>query len=372
MIRYENVTKKYDKKIVVDSFSLNIEKGEFVVFIGPSGCGKTTTLKMTNRLIKMNRGNIFINGEDINQVDPISLRRKIGYVIQQIGLFPNMTIKDNICVVPSLLGWSKEKSNARAHELLEMVDMPYDEYALKYPNELSGGQQQRIGVLRALAGDPPIILMDEPFGALDPITRDNLQEEFKSLQKYLHKTIVFVTHDMSEAIKMADRIVFMSDGKILQAATPEEFLSKPATPQIREFLGKHLPNNDYDMSCEDVMRRRILTVDQTKKTLECVELMNQKNLNSCIVVDENNNLIGTVSIERINKEGKPGENISRLINTDVITVRKKDSAKEAFQILENRELDYLIVLSDEDKVSGIITRSSMSKALASVVWGDEG
>lgn len=371
MIRYENVTKKYDRKIVVDSFNFNVNKGEFVVFIGPSGCGKTTTLKMTNRLIKMNIGKIHINGENINKVDPIDLRRKIGYVIQQIGLFPNMTIKENISTVPRLLGWNKVKCNERVHELLEMVDMPYDEYALKFPNELSGGQQQRVGVLRALAGDPPIILMDEPFGALDPITRDNLQDEFKSLQKRLHKTIVFVTHDMSEAIKMADRIVFMSEGKVLQAATPEELLSKPATSQIREFLGKHMPANDYDLSCGDVMRKKILTVLQTQKTLECIELMNQKDFNSCIVVDENKKLVGTVSVERIFKEGKPGEDISRLIKNNVVTVKKEDSAKKAFEILENRELDYLVVLSDKNEVAGIITRSSMTKALASVVWGDE-
>ncbi|HCX65221.1 MAG TPA: osmoprotectant, partial [Eubacteriaceae bacterium] len=199
MIVYENVTKRYGDVTVVDGLNLNIDEGEFVVFIGPSGCGKTTSLKMVNRLIEMNEGNIIIDGENIKDVDAVELRRKIGYVIQQIGLFPNMTIEENIAVVPNLLKWSKEKSQRRVKELLEMVGMPYEENAKKYPNELSGGQQQRVGVLRALAAEPPIILMDEPFGALDPITRDNLQDELKSLQKKLKKTIVFVTHDMDEA-----------------------------------------------------------------------------------------------------------------------------------------------------------------------------
>jgi len=212
LLKLENVSKTYKGgKKAVKNIDLEIAKGEFICFIGPSGCGKTTTMKMINRLIEPSSGNIFIEGENIMKKDPVQLRREIGYVIQQIGLFPHMTIAQNISLVPKLLKWPEEKRKERARELLKLVDMG-PEYLERYPHELSGGQQQRIGVLRALAAEPPLILMDEPFGALDPITRDSLQEEFKKLQKTLNKTIVFVTHDMDEAIKLADRMVMLKDG----------------------------------------------------------------------------------------------------------------------------------------------------------------
>ena len=220
MIEYKQVKKIYDGKTVIEGLDLTIDKGSFVCLIGPSGCGKTTTLKMLNRLIKNDGGQILIDGKDINKVNVTELRRSIGYVIQQIGLFPNMTVAENIAVVPKLLKWDKAKIDARVRELLKLVDMDYEENAGKYPHEMSGGQQQRIGVLRALAINPPVILMDEPFGALDPVTRDVLQDEVKALQEKLGITIVFVTHDMDEAIKMADVVVFMEDGKIVQQATP--------------------------------------------------------------------------------------------------------------------------------------------------------
>ena len=245
MIKFENVYKSYGENVVLDDLSFDIRQGEFVVLIGPSGCGKTTTLKTINRLIEPDKGRITVNGNDITKVNPVELRRRIGYVIQQIGLFPNMTVEQNISVVPKLLNYPKEKCKEIVHELLELVDMPYSENAHKYPSELSGGQQQRIGVLRALAASPPIVLMDEPFGALDPITRDTLQDEVKRIQKKLKKTIVFVTHDMAEALKMADKIVFMKSGKILQIASPEEMLRYPADPLISEFMGKHIGNNGY-------------------------------------------------------------------------------------------------------------------------------
>ncbi|MEH7662408.1 osmoprotectant ABC transporter ATP-binding protein OpuCA, partial [Bacillus velezensis] len=238
MLRLENVSKVYKGgKKAVNSIDLNIEKGEFICFIGPSGCGKTTTMKMINRLIEPSSGKIFIDGENIMEQDPVELRRKIGYVIQQIGLFPHMTIQQNISLVPKLLKWPEQKRKERARELLKLVDMG-PEYLDRYPHELSGGQQQRIGVLRALAAEPPLILMDEPFGALDPITRDSLQEEFKKLQRTLNKTIVFVTHDMDEAIKLADRIVILKAGEIVQAGTPDDILRNPANEFVEEFIGK--------------------------------------------------------------------------------------------------------------------------------------
>ena len=372
MIVYENVRKKYEDVTVVENLNLTINDGEFVVLIGPSGCGKTTTLKMINRLIKMDEGNIFIDDKNIKDVDAVELRRKIGYVIQQIGLFPNMTIEENIAIVPKLLGWSKEKCNQRVHELLELVDLPYEENAKKYPNELSGGQQQRIGVLRALAGDPPIILMDEPFGALDPMTRDSLQDELKVLQKKLNKTIIFVTHDMDEAVKMADTIVFMNKGKIIQAASPEEMLKNPAEQIISNFLGKlSYSRSGGDLTCEDVMKTRVLKLPDTKKTLESISLMKQRELNSAVVIDNDDKFKGVVTIEYIREHGKPGAMISTMIDTSVSTVLITSNAKDAFDKLIETKDDYIVVLNRNKTVAGIITRTSMTKALASVVWGEE-
>lgn len=371
MIVYENISKKYNDLTVVNNISLKINEGEFVVLIGPSGCGKTTTLKMINKLIEMNSGNIYVEGQNINDLDTVELRRKIGYVIQQIGLFPNMTIEENISIVPKLLKWSKEECNKRVRELLKLVDMSYEENAHKYPNELSGGQQQRIGVLRALAAEPPIILMDEPFGALDPITRDNLQDELKILQKKLKKTIIFVTHDMDEAVKMADKIVFMSDGKIIQVGSPEEILQNPANSIISNFMGR-LSNttNSDNLTCEDVMKRRVLVIEESKKTLESIQLMKKRELNSAVVVDKDDKYKGVVTIEKINSHGKPGEEVSKIIDKNVPTVLKDSNAKEAIEKLYEIDADFVIVLNEDETVAGIITRTSMTKALASVVWGE--
>jgi osmoprotectant transport system ATP-binding protein len=370
VIVYENVTKRYNDVTVVDGLNLTINDGEFVVFIGPSGCGKTTSLKMINRLIKMNKGKIMIDGKDINDMDAVELRRNIGYVIQQIALFPNMTIGENITVVPKLLKWSKEKREKRARELLEMVGMPYEENINKYPNELSGGQQQRIGVLRALAAEPPVILMDEPFGALDPITRDNLQDELKSLQRKLKKTIIFVTHDMDEAVKLADKIVFMKNGKILQAASPEEMLRNPADPIISNFMGKlSYSSSGEDLTCEDVMKKRVLTVHESRKILESVELMKQRELDSAVVIDDNDRYVGVVTIDTIRKKGKAGDTVSALANKEVPVVKTNTSAREAFEKLVESKYNYIVVLNRNNTVAGIITHTSMTKAFASVIWG---
>lgn len=236
MIEYRNVRKYYGDQLIIQDINMKVEDGEFVVIIGPSGCGKTTAIKMLNRLLETTDGKILINGIDNKEMDLIQLRTMIGYVIQQIGLFPNMTVEENISVVPQILKWNKEKTKERVRELLSMVNMPYDSYAKKYPRQLSGGQQQRIGVLRAMAVNPPIIIMDEPFGALDPITREILQNEVKKIQKNLHITVLFITHDMHEAMKLADRIVFMDQGKILQTASPKEMVLHPANETVAQFI----------------------------------------------------------------------------------------------------------------------------------------
>lgn len=240
MIRLESVGKRYrgQQAAAVDDLTLDVLEGEICMLIGPSGCGKTTTLKMLNRLIEPTSGRIYLNGEDVTDIDPNKLRRRIGYVIQQIGLFPHQTIRQNIATVPHLLGWDKARINARVDELLETVGMDPVMYRDRYPKELSGGQRQRIGVARAMAADPPVLLMDEPFGAIDPITRDRLQNEFLRLQEDIQKTIVFVTHDIDEAIKMGDRICLLREGGIIaQYDTPENILTNPADDFVASFIG---------------------------------------------------------------------------------------------------------------------------------------
>jgi len=370
MIAFRNVCKSYGRKLVLDNLSFDIQEGQFVILIGPSGCGKTTTLKMINRLVKPDSGEIYINGINIMEHNPVELRRSIGYVIQQIGLFPNMTVEQNISIVPRLLKYPKERWKAIARELLEMVNMPYEEYAHKYPSELSGGQQQRIGVLRALAASPPIVLMDEPFGALDPITRDALQEEVKKLQRKLKKTIVFVTHDMEEALRLADTIVFMHDGKIIQMASPEEMLRNPASDIIREFMGRHINGRGAaELYVEDVMRTRVLKVPKTIKVLECLDRMDRWQVNSVIVVNEDDTYAGTVQLETIREYGKAGHEIGELVSQDTPTVSRHSRAQEVLDHLLNSPYKYVVVLNEDRTVAGLITPTSMTKAIGEALWG---
>jgi osmoprotectant transport system ATP-binding protein len=237
VIQLDGVSKRYGEQVAVQETTLTFPERELVVLIGPSGCGKTTTLKMINRLIEPSSGRILIAGRDVTKVDPQELRRGIGYVIQSIGLFPHMTVAENIQVVPKLLGWEKGRSAARARELLELIGLEPGRYAHAYPKELSGGQAQRVGVARALAVDPPVLLMDEPFGAVDPITRERLQDEFLRLQQKLGKTVVMVTHDIDEAIKLGDRVCVMNAGAVEQYGTPEEVLRNPRSRFVRQFVG---------------------------------------------------------------------------------------------------------------------------------------
>ncbi|MFC4766250.1 ABC transporter ATP-binding protein [Effusibacillus consociatus] len=241
MIEFKNVSKVYEsgnKQVkAVDNINLHVEKGQICVFLGPSGCGKTTLLRMVNRLIPISGGSIHVDGKDINTMNPIELRRSIGYVIQQVGLFPNMTIEENISVVPNMLGWDRVKTKKRYSELMEMVGLNPDEYRKRYPWELSGGQQQRIGVARALAADPPVMLMDEPFGALDPMIREHIQNEFLRIQQNVKKTILFVSHDIDEAIRLGDTIAIFKSGQLMQHGTPDEILSNPQNEFVRDFVG---------------------------------------------------------------------------------------------------------------------------------------
>ncbi len=240
MIEFKNAGKSFDggKTFAVKDVSFTVEEGETVVILGSSGCGKTTTLKMINRLLDATEGTVLVGGDDVMNHDPVELRRSMGYVFQGIGLFPLMTVRKNVEIVARLLGWSSEEREERSRELLEMVGLPFDDYADRYPDELSGGQQQRVGVARALATDPDYLLMDEPFGALDALTRDALQQELLKLKEQLDKTIVFVTHDIFEALIIADRMVILHDGELQQVGTQSDVMNNPATDFVRELFEK--------------------------------------------------------------------------------------------------------------------------------------
>ena len=370
MLRFDHVSLSYGSQKILNDLCFEIEEGQFAVLIGPSGCGKTTTLKMINRLIQPDTGKIYLNEEDITSKDKVELRRHIGYVIQQIGLFPNMTVAQNICVVPKLLKYSKEQCDQIVRDMLAMVEMPYEQYANKYPSEMSGGQQQRIGILRALAASPPIVLMDEPFSALDPMTRRSLQQEVKGLQQKLHKTFIFVTHDMAEALDLADVIIFMDHGNIVQMAPPEEMLAHPASGQIQDFLGNFIDTHaQKELTAADFMRSGVSTVSARRGVNECVSKMQRRNVDTLIVVDDQDRYQGTVSIADIRLTGHVVKTIEPLIRCNTPTVHTGDSAKDCFDLLISSGAPYLIVLNEEAKVDGIITKTSMTSAMAEQLWG---
>lgn len=301
MIRFENVSKVYkDGTKAVNALDLTIEKGEFFVFIGPSGCGKTTTMKMINRLIDATAGSVYIDGKNVHNYDIHELRWNIGYVLQQIALFPHMTIEENIAIVPELRKWEADKIRKRTDELLEMVGLEPDTYRTRKPSELSGGQQQRIGVIRALAADPDIILMDEPFSALDPISREKLQQDMIDLQKRIHKTIVFVTHDMQEALALGDRICVMKDGEAIQVDAPEAIIANPANEFVKEFIGHRAVTNVLEGSIEGFVRPPQET-DSLKVPLsysaDIKEALARLGEEDMIPIERDGQIIGTITRE---------------------------------------------------------------------------
>ncbi|OHW62877.1 choline transport ATP-binding protein OpuBA [Andreesenia angusta] len=314
MIKLENICKRYDENgdYVIKDLNLSIEKGEICIFIGPSGCGKSTTLKMINRMVESTSGEIYIDGENIKDKDEDKLRMKIGYVIQQVGLLPHKTVAENIAIVPKLFGWDKAKIASRVEELLEMVGLDPREYRDKYPKHLSGGQMQRVGVARALAADPPIMLMDEPFGAVDPIVRKSIQDEFLKIQKKIKKTVCFVTHDINEAIKMGDRIAVFNDKNIVQIDKPRNIILNPADDFVREFIGIDGATKSYSfikvrevveyLSSKNKIRKEKLdySVSCYAKASEVIDKMISNNVYDINVKDENE-IIGNISFEDLNR-----------------------------------------------------------------------
>lgn len=358
MVTFVDISKVYNGKFkAVNSLNLTINKGEMIVLIGPSGCGKTTTLKMVNRLIQPTSGKIIINGIDTSEMDPVELRRQIGYVIQDIALFPHRTVAGNIATVPHLKNWDASRIKERVDSLLEMVDMDPAFYRDRYPNELSGGQQQRIGVLRALAAEPEVMLMDEPFGALDPITREQLQDELKHLQQVVNKTIIFVTHDMDEALKIADRIVIMKDGEIIQVASPEEILRQPANDFVRSFIGeKRLIRQPELVIASEVMLLKPICMRYDKGLHQGLETMREESVDSLLITDRYNHYMGVVEVNTLQKNLKEAKTLQEVM-TEWPTVEESDSVKTTVSLMVENNLRFIPVVNKTGQVKGIVTRS---------------
>ncbi|NLL30238.1 MAG: betaine/proline/choline family ABC transporter ATP-binding protein [Clostridiales bacterium] len=366
MIEFKNIKKKYKKNTVLENFNLTIEKGKLVVLIGASGSGKTTLLKMINRLIPISDGQILINGQDIYKMDPIELRRRIGYVIQQTGLFPHMTVKENIEVIPRLIGMPNDEIEAKTIELLNMVGLDPEMYIDRYPAELSGGQQQRVGVARAFAAGAEIILMDEPFSALDPITRAELQEELFNIQKEYNKTIVFVTHDMDEAINIADKICILQKGKIIQYDTPENILKNPAGDYVEEFIGKDkIWSKPEFIRAEDVMITKPISASGNRNLLQAREIMRDNKVDSLLIVNREKKLEGYITVEDIQKIKDKSTLIRDIMRKSPEYVVENTSLPDLLEVFNNLKRGYLPVCNDSGKLLGLITRSSLISVLSS-------
>jgi osmoprotectant transport system ATP-binding protein len=371
MIEFKNLTKRFPGgKIAVDSLNLTFNDGEFIVFIGTSGSGKTTSMRMINRMIEPTSGEILINGKNSKDMNAVELRRQIGYVIQQIGLMPHMTIFDNIVMVPKLLKWPVEKQRKIAEELIQKVDLPLD-FLERYPSELSGGQQQRIGVIRALAADQDIILMDEPFGALDPITRDSLQETLKELQRELGKTVIFVTHDMDEALKLADRIVIMQDGKVVQFDTPDNILMDPANAFVENFIGEERLSQARTnfRTVEQIMIRGPVSVSSDQNLSEAIKLMRTRRVDSLFVTDADDILLGMLSVEAIDTNRRRPVTVGEVMS-EVSFVREGTLVRDALQRILKLGYKNIPVANENNQLIGLITRTSIVDMVYDTIWGD--
>ncbi len=363
MIRFEDVTKVYPGGLrAVDGISFAIAEGECVVFVGPSGCGKTTTLKLANRLLAPSSGRILVDGRDIAARDPIALRRGIGYVIQDVGLLPHMTIAQNVGLVPRLLGWPRERIAARARELLDLVGLPPAEYAQKRPHQLSGGQRQRVGVARALAADPPVILMDEPFGALDPVTRAQLQDGFIRLRAQVRKTILFITHDIDEAVRLGDRIAVMRAGKIAQLGTPSEVLRHPADEFVRRFIGHDRAMKLLKLArVGDLVDRRIAQVFADAPADEARRALQAAGGDILAIVGADGVFQGVLSFQDL--EGRTGSVGSHPARPHP-TVSEEQSLHDAMAQMVTEGTAWLPVVDARGRLIGVVTMGGFTRLMA--------
>ena len=365
MIEFQHVTKSFKDNKVLSDISLTIEDGELVAIIGSSGCGKTTTLKMINRLIRPTKGKIFIDGKDIEDMNKVEMRRSIGYVIQQAGLFPHMTVRENIELIQRLEKKDEEQISKNTEYLMDMVGLNGDEFLDRYPNDLSGGQQQRVGVARALANNPKIMLMDEPFSALDPMTRVSLQDELIALHEKVDKTIVFVTHDMDEAIKIADKICIMKDGHILQYDTPEEILKNPANEFVENFVGKNrIWGSPEYIKVEDIMIENPVTCNGDLSRTRCVKRMKERHVDTLLVVDENRKLQGMINRKALYRAKNPLAAAETMMKTDVLTASPDDNILQLLKLIDEYDVGNIPVVDENEKVLGLITNSNLISTLS--------
>ena len=372
VIEFKNIYKSFKEKHVLEDISFTINDGEFVCIIGPSGCGKTTALKMVNKLIRPTKGTILVNGKDISQENEIDLRRNIGYVIQQTGLFPHMTVRENIELIPKLKNKKDKHLIDKVKNVLNMVGLDPDEYMDKYPEQMSGGQQQRVGVARAFASEPDIILMDEPFSALDPITRSQLQDELLTLQANVQKTIVFVTHDMAEAIKLADRICIMSDGKIQQYDTPEQILKHPANEFVLNFVGKkRIWDSPELIKAHDIMIEEPIVCRHSLKCIKALNIMFNFRVDSLMVIDKDRHFMGVINAAQAALEENKSKRVSDVMNQNCVTVSSLESIVDVLNIAKEKDM-YTIPVVDDGILSGLITKSTLVTTLSKKYDESEG
>ena len=370
MIEYKSVSKIYNGDVIaVDDVDLQIKENEFVCFIGTSGSGKTTALRLINRMESITKGDIYINGENVKDLDPIELRRKTGYVIQQTGLFPHMTIYENIVTVPRLLDWSEEKMRETAERLMERVDLPVS-YLDRYPSELSGGQQQRIGVIRALAANPDIVLMDEPFGALDPITRDALHDLVIELQREYDSTFVFVTHDMDEALKLGDRIAIWHEGKVMQYDTPDNILAEPANEHVRGFLGEDrlFDAKRENIRVKDIMRTGAVSISTEHTVSDALSLMRSRKVDTLFIVNEENKLQGLVTIQGIADEKNIERKVTDIMLSGIRPLKENTLIQNQMREALQRGHSAIPVVDDHGYLTGVLTKSTLVNLVYDIIW----
>ena len=365
MIEFKGINKIFKNNIVLYDINLKLEEGNIIVFVGPSGCGKTTTVKMINRLIKPTSGQILINGEDISNKNVIELRRNIGYVIQQTGLFPHMTIKENIEIVAKMQKMNSQEIEEKTRELMEMVGLDYEKFANRYPAELSGGQQQRVGIARALITNPDIILMDEPFSALDPITRSQLQDELLNIQTQFKKTIIFVTHDMDEAIKIADKICIMGKGRIIQYDDPETILKNPANEFVSDFVGKNRiwASPEY-IKVKDIMIENPITCSQDISLLKCIKKMRYERVDTLLVVDRKRKFNGIITGKMIQKEKDHYKSVKEIMEQPRAVTYPDKSIVDILKDVNEKNLSSLPVIDSNGILKGLITKTSLVTTLS--------
>lgn len=364
IIKFTDIKKSYKNQEVIKGANLEIKNGELVSFIGPSGSGKSTMLKMINRIVKPSFGEIYVKGKKSSEADLVKLRRSMGYVIQQTGLFPHMTVRENIEVVRKLEEDLKLDNLKSTEELIKLVGLEVS-YLDRYPTQLSGGQQQRVGIARALSTDPSIILMDEPFSALDPITKEQLQDELLRLQDELKKTIVFVTHDMEEAIKLSDRICIIKDGEIVQYDTPENILKNPINPFVDEFVGR---NNIWKapelIQAKDIMMENPITTRPNTKLYKCFDKMKSKRIDSLIVVDRDRNYKGVLKFSSLPEHKDMGIEVSQVMNKVIPIARPEDSILDILELVNQSNLSNIPVIDRQERLAGIITRTTLLVTLS--------